>query len=331
MTFSIQNRGSLAAQGALWAAFLLMISQPSLTVSQAAKALLLWYRLVVPTLLPLLIVSGLIVAAKAWEPLDFLFRPLFGTLFGTPPCAGFVILLGILCGYPMGAKIASDLYRKSALSSRQAKHLLAFSCFPSPMFLTGFVIRQCLNAPSLLLPFLTAVYGSAFAIGFFYPRILPLRSQPNRRDAALASASIPEASNAPTERSFFVLQQTLLSSARLLVLAGLYMMLAMISAGFLEQFFRLLCPLSIKRFLPLITGLLEMTSGISLLSDSPLSPSSSALTAAFLCCFGGISVALQTSAVLPQEPGWIAHYLIWRLAHAALAVFLLRLIFFLIG
>lgn len=153
MRFSPEKRFSLAARGALLAAFVLMVSHPALTFSQAAKALIVWYRSIVPTLLPVLIVSSLIVATRAWELLIPILHPIFGKLFRIPPCGSFSLLLGMLCGYPMGAKIVSDLYREGELSPKEARHLLAFTSFPSPMFLNGFLLHQCFNNSSLVIPF----------------------------------------------------------------------------------------------------------------------------------------------------------------------------------
>lgn len=343
MRFSPEKRFSLAVRGALLAAFVLMVSHPALTFSQAAKALIVWYRSIVPTLLPVLIVSSLIVATRAWELLIPILHPILGRLFCIPPCGSFSLLLGMLCGYPMGTKIVSDLYREGELSPKEARHLLTFTSFPSPMFLNGFLLHQCFDNSSLVIPFLGAVYGSAFVIGILYPRIIPLFSFFSGKDASgkpFSGSSDHSASTVLTKSSsrktssgkqpvltFAALQQTLLSSAQILLLVGLYMMLAMILSGFLELFLSRLSAESVPHVLPLLTGLLEMTTGISFLPASGLSLSSAALVAIFLCCFGGLSIALQTSAVLPKGNFWFLHYLFWKLIHGVIAVCFLKLIF----
>lgn len=336
MRFSPEKRFSLAARGALLAAFVLMVSHPALTFSQAAKALIVWYRSIVPTLLPVLIVSSLIVATRAWELLIPILHPIFGKLFRIPPCGSFSLLLGMLCGYPMGAKIVSDLYREGELSPKEARHLLAFTSFPSPMFLNGFLLHQCFNNSSLVIPFLGAVYSSAFVIGIFYPRIIPIFSfffrkdfsgSPEHSAVLTESSSQNNASGKQSVLTFTALQQTLLSSAQILLLVGLYMMLAMILAGFLELFLSQTSSEAVPHLLPLLTGLLEMTTGISFLPASGLSLSSGALVAVFLCCFGGLSIALQTSAVLPKGNFWFLHYLVWKVIHGVAAVCFLKLIF----
>lgn len=303
----------------LLAIFILMISQPSLTFSLAAGTLIVWYRSVVPTLLPVLIVSNLIVITRAWELLIPIIHPILGSLFHTSPCGSFTIVLGILCGYPMGAKMVSDLYAKKELSYEEARGLLAFTSFPSPMFLNGYILQQCLPQHSLVIPVLIGVYGSAFLIGILRMRFII--SPTNNANTSATHISTP------VKLTFLDIQQTLLSSAQVLLLVGLYMMLATILAGFLREFLIQLSIPNVTEILPLLSGLLEMTTGISLLPQSTLSTSISASIAIFLCCFGGLSIALQTSAVLPKEVRWFPHYLFWKIVHGIVAVVILQFMF----
>lgn len=293
--------------------FILMIFNPSLTISSASTALIIWYQSLIPTLLPLLILSNLIVATRAWELLIPIVHPIFSHLFRTSPCGSFSILLGILCGYPMGAKMISDFYQNYELSEKEAKHLLTFTSFPSPMFLNGYILHQCFPNQSLTLPFLCCVYGSAFLIGYLNR---PTSEHPN-----------PHSQDNNWQLPLFTfsfLQQILLSSAQILLFVGLYMILATILASFLGQF---LYPFFGQSILPLFTGILEMTSGIAMLSNISLSFSIRALIALFVCCFGGVSIALQTSTVLPAKSHWLPRYLIWKFIHALLAVCLLSIYF----
>ena len=51
----------------------------------------------------------------------------------------YVLLTGLLCGCPMGAKTCADFLAERRLSSSEAKFLFALCNHPSPMFLAGFV------------------------------------------------------------------------------------------------------------------------------------------------------------------------------------------------
>ena len=68
-----------------------------------------------------------------------------------------VLLCGLLCGYPVGARLCADFRQRGQISPLEADCLLAICNHPSPMFLLGYVKGQ-LAAPGILLPMLTAVY-----------------------------------------------------------------------------------------------------------------------------------------------------------------------------
>lgn len=87
-------------------------------------------------------------------------------VFGTSPSGAYALLLGLLCGYPMGTKITSDLYGCGRISRREAEYLLTFTNHASPVFIYTYLIHICLNdrfhprliyGPLILASFLTMV------------------------------------------------------------------------------------------------------------------------------------------------------------------------------
>lgn len=123
--------------------FLLKFPEESLFA--ARDGMKLWLNTLFPTLLPFLILTGILLHTKGIEkflsPLSFFWEK----LLGLTPCGAYVFLLGILCGYPMGAKLTSDLYQKNKISKKEASYLLTFSNNPSPGFLTAYVSQICLG------------------------------------------------------------------------------------------------------------------------------------------------------------------------------------------
>ncbi len=311
----------------LFILFLLMITHSSLTYKQASKSLIVWFNTLVPTLLPVLIISNLIIITQTWKLFIPIFHPILNALFCTSPSGSLAIILGVLCGYPVGAKIVSDLYSKKELSYSEARRLLTFVTFPSPMFLNGYIFNSYSHHRILIL---IAIYGSAICIGIF----LSIKIRKIRFSSKSSSLPIPQAQpNAPL--TFKMLQQILLSSSEVLLFAGIYMMIATILAGFLELY---LINITIP-FLSLLTGILEMTTGITFVLDCSLSPNIISTLIVFLCCFGGVSIALQTSVVLPKEVefskqntfhlSWFSYYFIWKIIHALLAVCIFQILSFL--
>ena len=125
---------------------LMLLAHPSLACAGASQGLLLWAQVVLPTLLPFMICSGTIAALNGIPLLTGPFRPLLSDLLRLTDQGGFVFMTGLLCGYPMGAKMDSDFLSQGRISLEEARYLLAISNHPSPMFAAGFA------APRLLLP-----------------------------------------------------------------------------------------------------------------------------------------------------------------------------------
>ena len=77
----------------------------------ARDGLTLWLNVMLPTLLPFLIFTGILLKSGNLTKLLNPFSLLWKKCFGLSPAGAYVLILGFLCGYPMGAKIAHDLYR----------------------------------------------------------------------------------------------------------------------------------------------------------------------------------------------------------------------------
>lgn len=96
--------------------FFTMLLFPETVFRGACDGLLLWYQILIPTLFPYLIVTGLLLKTDGAAIVSrLLFRP-FHLLFGTSFYGSFAVLSGFLCGYPMGAKIIADLLLQGKIS-----------------------------------------------------------------------------------------------------------------------------------------------------------------------------------------------------------------------
>ena len=89
--------------------FFIMLSFPQEVFDGASEGLLLWFQIVLPTLLPFIIISNILIQTNSISMLSRIFGPAFQKIFRISTDGSFVVLAGFLCGYPMGAKVTSDL------------------------------------------------------------------------------------------------------------------------------------------------------------------------------------------------------------------------------
>ena len=99
-----------------------------------AEALALCARSVVPSLFPFLVASSALLALGFGELAAPWLAGLMEPLFRVPGAGSAALVLGLVGGYPIGAKTAADLYRENLVSREEAERLLAFCNNSNPVF-----------------------------------------------------------------------------------------------------------------------------------------------------------------------------------------------------
>ena len=92
---------------------------------------------VIPALFPFFAASQLLVSLGAAEALGRAAGPLFRRLFGMDGAGASAYLLGLIGGYPLGAKTAESLVRQGLLTPEDGALLLTFCNNAGPAFILG--------------------------------------------------------------------------------------------------------------------------------------------------------------------------------------------------
>ena len=277
----------------------------------ARSGLLLWYQSVVPALFPFMVLSGMIVAQGSILTLMTPIHAVFKHLLPLSKEGCYVLVTGLLCGYPMGAKTCADFVSEGRISIREGKYLLAICSHPSPMFILGYVypfFKDSISISKLLF----AVYSPLVLLAVIGKCIY----YQNRGDSLCDFPSVFQNQLHSSDISSTSTDETILSSIEILCKIGGYLMIFSICAGFLNKFVQL------PDFLR-ATGIsiLEMTTGIRELANISAAYDTFPVGAAAVS-FGGLSGIFQTNAVLnsAKKAGLsVRPYIIWKLLHASLS------------
>ena len=105
-----------------------------LTVAGAKNGLLLWSGTIVPTLLPFFLLTNLMMKYQTVHYISYLFYTLFKLFPWLNKDLAYTILMGFLCGYPLGGKIISDLVLSGSYTKKEGESLLVLCNNVSPMF-----------------------------------------------------------------------------------------------------------------------------------------------------------------------------------------------------
>ncbi len=281
-----------------------ILTHSDVSLYYALYGLTLWYSKMVPSLLPFMILSGILIRMHLTERFVVLFHPILKRIFRCNPNVTYGILMGFLCGFPMGAKAATDLLRQGKISEGEARFLLAFCNNIGPVYFCSFVIPT-LNITNIPLA-LAGMYGIPMIYGILLRNTLYNKelNQCLKKYVKYSYSSKPEAESMkfPEYRKIFRICRhqnpdnkqavDLLTALDESIRAGIssISMLCgyMISFNLLNLLPHFFLP-SVQKYL---APVLEITGGISLNRyDSPL-------YILILLPFGGLSCIAQTNSII---------------------------------
>lgn len=283
---------------------------PSLCFSGAKGGLTLWFYTIIPSLLPFLIVSNLILRLNLLPYLTPLLAPFFQKLFSVSQSGCYPILIGLLSGYPMGAKACADLVRKGEITKEEGQYLLSFVNNASPMFITSFVASQCLKLPSLQYIFYGLILGSAFLCSLFFR----LFSQKNKSQKQLVSTSISTQKEEPLSL-ITALDSSILDSFITITKIGGFIILFSILGEFV-----LALPAYLGFLRYLLLCILEITTAVHFVSISDYSMPIKIILILATTTFGGLSGLFQTQSVIAESGLSLTHYIIMKLIQSLFVI-----------
>lgn len=266
-------------------------------------------QILLPSLFPFFVISSLLVSSGIVQRTAPRLERITQTLFGLSGNCAAAILLGAVGGYPVGAKTISSLYRQGICEKKDALNALRFCNNAGPAFLIGAVGSGLLRDKGLGI----LIYGlhliSALLIGIIFR---------DNKPSVKLSIITAKTSNNPSFSQRFLRSVTESFSAFLNVCA--FVLLFSVIMCLLEQF----PPLS--KCSPLgrgvLRGVLELTSGIAVLSSTALPRRLLLTLLSFLCGWGGLSVQLQTISFLQEAELPYHAYLRYKMLHGMLAALL---------
>lgn len=280
----------------------LFILFPDMICEGAKTGLILWFDTVLPALLPFMILSNFLIKQNITESVSRVVYPVFSKVFGLSRAGCYPAVIGLLSGYPMGAKTTAQLYQEQMLSKEEAQYLLTFCNNASPMFLLEYIGVQCmgLEMPVVLLGI---IYGSAYLGTFFF------------RKKSFALGSCQKKTCAFQKKSIIVsLDESILDAFVTITKIGGYIMLFSILA---EIIAKLLPVCSLAKYIGI--GIMEITTGGAVLAKAAVSENIRNGILAGLCAFGGLSSVAQTASVLEETDLSVGRYFLAKLIQALFA------------
>ncbi len=285
--------------------FLFLLLFPAQSFAASKNGLLLWFDTLLPTLLPFLIISQLILKTPLINVLKSYLGPVFQKIFHCSDSGAFCLLCGLLCGYPVGARLIVLELEDGNLSLSEAQYLLSFCNNVSPMFCISYGISYAMNAEQVL-PYLLIIYGSALLFGII--------TRPQKR---ISTFNTTKKQTSSTENIFQLIDVCIIDSFLILVkLCGYLILFSILSKGI-----EMLLPKEAFVTSAFLTSVLEITNGLSLIAALPHGLLRTTFAIGALS-FGGLCCILQTNSVISNTSLSLTSYICKKLLITLLTLLL---------
>lgn len=318
----------------------MMITTPVEVLTAGREGLTLWWEVLFPALFPFFVLAELMLGFGIVHGAGVLLDPLMRPVFRLPGSGGFVLAMGFVSGYPVGARLAIGLRQQGIITRNQGERMVALASTSDPLFLSGVVAVGFFHSAVLAFWIAVAHYGGALLLGWLYRwggaryPVSPEYSLSRWRSAWVAARTAQDADGRNPDT---LLRDAIQQALKLIGIIGGLVVFTSILIAWAQaiQLFDLfeyvmIYILSIAQWpsdlaSPFILGTLEVTLGVRAASEVS-AIAWGLIMAVFLLSWGGLSVHAQIAGMLSQSDLRYKHYIVARLAHALIAAAIMRVL-----
>jgi len=289
----------------------LLVANSPLASEGARQGLILCGQVIIPSMYPFFVLCSLLTQLEL--------RParrrgaLLWAMLRQPPAALWVILLGFLGGYPVGAKISAQMLERGMISRPQAQRLQLFCVNAGPAYLIGAVGAGLIGSRRAGLILFISMVASALALGVVTRFLAAPEESVSYRAAPEASVSFGAADKRQEARKYRPLDQAILAAVTQATGAILGVCAWVVLFSTLCALLRML-PMALWPAIPFLNVFLEVSTGaVGVIRATALPVLCAALG------WGGLSVHCQIMGDLRKTGLPLRLFWVSRLLHGALA------------
>ncbi len=275
---------------------------PSLIIESGISSINIFKNKLFPSIFPFFVLASLLLELGIATKISNKLNPIFKRLFHVEGNSSFIILVSIISGFPSGSKYVVESYKNKTIDKNTANYLLTFTHFANPLFILG-TCGLILNSLSLAYKILVIQIVSNLILGIILrpKEIKTFKAINNYQNKSFLEA-LPKAINDAIKLLLFMLG----------------------SITFFMFFSKLLTSfLSLNPFFEtIITGILDMTSGISLVPNIDTTNYIRGLLVLTFITFGSFSVHLQVLNNIKEEDLEYKYFFFGRIIETSIALLL---------
>ncbi|MBV7271954.1 sporulation integral membrane protein YlbJ [Clostridiaceae bacterium UIB06] len=269
-----------------------IISAPKICIDGVISGVFLFFYKVFPSLFSFLVVSNIMMSYDG----VYIYSKALGSIIckplRLPKNCNFVLIVSILCGYPLGAKYACDLYKKNIIDIKTCERLLNIASNASPLFMLGSVGISMLGSSYIGYILLLSNLLSCLIMGILLPVRTDIAKKRNYEEKHIyEDSNIGDVLKSSIENSI----KTCLSIGGFVTLFSVVNNILKFNHVFNSFIYQISNLLHISKDIVegCTLGIIEMTNGCSLVSSSSASMTWKIALVSFLFTFSGLSIMFQ--------------------------------------
>ena len=312
----------------LIAFILCLVLFSSSNLSSAKNGLVLWVNSIVPVLFPFFVATELLSHTNFTYYLGKILNRFMKPLFNVRGEGSFAFIMGIISGYPIGAKIAANFRENNICSKAECERLLSFTNNSGPLFIIGTVgISMFGNSTIGFLLLITHLLAS-LTVGVIF-RFWKANA---KYTSIGANSYLNSKDNISLSNLGGIIGNSISSSINTILLIGGFVVLFSVIISILQTshllnlFSNFIKPLFNLLNIPskfangIISGFLELTNGLNIICNIPSKKLSiNIIIASFLLGLGGISILLQVWSTIAKTDLSIKPYILGKLLHGCIS------------
>ena len=291
---------------------LLILRNTEIAMEYMSQGLRLCAKTVIPALFPFMVISELIVSGGIGAWLIRPIAPICKKIFRLPEAGCCAVLLGMLCGFPVGIRCAISALDAGRLTREDVQRVLLFSTNPSTAFLINAVGVSLWGNKRFGLRLCAVVMISQLTVGLLFTHVFC-------RKKAILSADCTHGTPSLNTNAVKLFTQAVSSSCFGILLVCAYVIFFSALAGTLHLTLDQLHASSGLK--TVVFCLLELSGGVNAASGLSI-PSVAALLCAFAAGWSGFSVHCQLLAICDGHGLKFHSYFLAKLLQGTVCVLL---------
>ena len=273
---------------------------PKLIIESGITSINIFKTRLFPSIFPFFVLASLLLnlglADKISRKINFVIK----RIFHIEGISSFIVVISIISGFPSGSKYISDCYKKGLISKKTANYLLTFTHFGNPLFILG-TCGIVLNNITIAYKILIINIVTNITLGIILrPKEVISSNYTLKNEKLSFMEALPNAINDAIKLLLFMLG----------------------SITFFMFFSKLITStLHLNNFYSVITtGILDLTSGISMVNTLNISNYLQGLIVLSFITFGSLSVHLQVINNIKEQDLSYKYFFMGRIIETFLAL-----------